>query len=243
MNYKHLLKDIGLSDNETEVYLILLELNQSIASKIAEKTKISRPHVYDSLNKLIEKGMISYVIKDGKRYFRPTNPNKILDYIKEKEKDLKAKEKEIKKILPDLKKLIKPLGSKPKVEVYEGPEGLKTILNDMVQVGEEILAFNTIGDRILEYLPEYVIHRYYAERKRKKIKSRQFYSEDVKLLKHSMATYKKLPHKYNPVLLFVYGNKVGMFILTEDVLTIKIEDKNIAKLYKDQFEYMWKLVK
>lgn len=243
MTQKYLLQDIGLTTNEAEIYLILLNLNEAIASKISEKTKISRPHVYDSLNKLIEKGMVAYVIKNGKKYFKPTNPEKILDFLKEKELDIKKKEEAIEKMLPELKTLYQPLKAESKVEVYEGAEGLKTVLFDMVRVGKEMVAFNTIGDKILDYLPKYVIDRYYAERKRKGIRSRQFYSKNVKLLKHEMAAYKKLPGEYNPVLLFIYGNNTVMFILVEEPLTIKIESAEVAELYKNQFEIMWKMIK
>jgi HTH-type transcriptional regulator, sugar sensing transcriptional regulator len=243
MNYKESLMGVGLTSNEAEMYLLLLEIGESLASTLAKKTKISRPHVYDSLNKLLEKGMASYIIRNGKRYFRSAPPEKIIDYVKEQQYELEQKEAKIKQIIPNLNSSLKKVKNKPKIDVYDGPEGLKTILFDIASVGKEMLAFNTIGDKILDYLPMHVIKRYYEERRKKRVKSRQFYSEGVKLLKHSMATYKKLPSEYNPVLLFVYGNNVSMFILTDDPITIKIESEEVANLYRIQFEYMWKMIK
>ncbi len=58
-----------------------------------------------------------------------------------------------------------------------------------------------------------------------------------------MVEYKEIPREFSQVSLFVYGNNVVMFILTENPLTIKIESKEVAKLYKDQFEFMWKNIK
>ncbi len=233
---KEIFQNIGLSDKETEVYLLLLGLKEALASKIANKTRISRPHVYDSLNKLVEKGMASYVIKNGKRYFKPTTPEKIKEYLKEREKA-------VEQYLPELNQLYSQIKEKPNVEVYEGPEGIKTALFDMIKVGKEMLSFNTIGDKILDYVPDHVINQYYSERKKHKIHSRQFYSGDVKLLKHPMARYKKLPGDYNPVLLFVYGDCVCMFILTGYPITIKIQSKEAADLYKRHFEVLWKTIK
>lgn len=58
-----------------------------------------------------------------------------------------------------------------------------------------------------------------------------------------MADYKETPREFSQVTLFVYGNNVVMFILVKDPLTIKIESKEVAKLYRDQFEFMWKKIK
>lgn len=243
MIQKYLLRDIGLTKTETEVYLILLNLNEVIASKIAEKTKISRPHVYDALNKLIEKGMATYVIKNGKKHFKPTDPIKILDYLKEQGQILKEKEKLVEGALPELKSVFQPLKAKPKVEVYEGSEGVKTILNDIIRTGKEMVSFNTLGGEFLKYIPDYIIQKYLSERKKKRIKSRQFYVKDAKIIKHEMVTYKELPQGLITTALFVYGNNVVIFNLAEEMLTIKIESKEIADLYRNQFEFMWKTIK
>ncbi len=238
-----LLRKLGFTNNEIEIYFILLKLKESLASKISEETQISRPHVYDSLNKLMNKGLASYIIKNNKKHFRATNPEKLLDYIKEKEAELKQNEKSIRKILPELNSLYKPLKEKPIVEVYEGSEGIKTILFDIIKVRKEMISFNTLGKEFFEHIPEHVIKRYINERKNKKIKSRQFYTDGTKIFKHSMVKYKKLPTESSQVTLSVYGDNVVMFVLSEPILAIKIKDKNVAKLYKNQFEIMWKLIK
>ena len=61
-----ILLKIGLTGNESKIYMILLEMGEAIASDLAKKTDISRPHVYDSINRLMEKGLCSYVIKNNK---------------------------------------------------------------------------------------------------------------------------------------------------------------------------------
>ncbi len=242
MVQKEVLLEIGLSNNETEIYLTLLKLGEALASQIAEETKISRPHVYDSIRKIIEKGMATYVIKNGRKYFKPTDPIKILDYVKEKELELQQKEKAIREALPELSVMFRPLKEKPKVEVYEGGEGIKTILNDIIRTRKEMLAFNTLGEEFLKVIPEHFLEKHFKERKRLGIKSRQFYTEGTKILKHKMARYKKISRGYNQVSLFVYGDNVVMFILIENPLTIKIKSKKVAKLYKAQFELIWNSV-
>jgi len=215
-----------------------------LASRISRETKISRPHVYDSLKKLIEKGIANYVIKNGKKYFKPTDPSKVIEYIKEEELELKEKEKKFSLLIPELNEIFKKTSKeKPKVEVYEGDEGVKSVLNDIIKTKKEIIVFNTLGEEFLKYIPEHFLKWYLKERSRFKIKSRQFYTEESKIIKHKMAVYKKIPREYNPVSMFVYGNKVVMFILIKEPLTIKIESDEVAKFYKDQFDLLWKITK
>src|SRR3989344_7186656 len=108
-----ILTKIGLTQRESDAYLALLKLKEALASEISKKTKESRSHLYDTLKSLIEKGLVSYVIKNGKKYFRPSPPEKLLDYIQEKERTIKD-------FLPELHELYKPSISYPSVEVSEG---------------------------------------------------------------------------------------------------------------------------
>ena len=67
---KEILKDLGLLENELAIYLALLKIGSSTAATIADKTGLYRPYVYDNLNRLMEKGIVSVVLKDNKKHFR-----------------------------------------------------------------------------------------------------------------------------------------------------------------------------
>jgi len=63
------LEKLGFTLNETKTYLNLLNLGSCLASDLAKKTGLHRRPVYDALNRLIEKGLVSYTIKTGKKYY------------------------------------------------------------------------------------------------------------------------------------------------------------------------------
>ncbi len=67
------LRKIGLSEGEVKVYSAVLNIGTSNLNKIHEKTGIERRNIYDILNKLIEKGLISYTIEKGKKHFQITH--------------------------------------------------------------------------------------------------------------------------------------------------------------------------
>src|SRR3989344_2051758 len=90
------LKELNLSEGQIAVYAAVLELGISSLNKIHEKTGIERRNIYDILNKLIEKGLISYTIEKGKKTFQSTHPNKIISYLEDKKRDVEKIEQEIK---------------------------------------------------------------------------------------------------------------------------------------------------
>ena len=72
-----ILEDIGLTNAEIKVYLSLLELGTASAGPIIEKSGLQSSVVHMTLNKLIDKGFVSFV-KEGKRnYYQSSNPKHI----------------------------------------------------------------------------------------------------------------------------------------------------------------------
>lgn len=125
-----LLKEAGLTEGETKVYLALLELGSTTSGPIIEKSKISRSIIYTILEKLIEKGLVSFIIKEKTKYFQATSPNKILDYIEERENKLKKSKENIEKILPQLLLKQKSFG-KNEAQIYIGTKGVRTAYENL----------------------------------------------------------------------------------------------------------------
>ena len=72
-----ILKGIGLADNEIKIYTTLLKTGAITAYELSTKTGIYRTHVYDKLERLMEKGLITHVYQGSKKYFQATSPEKI----------------------------------------------------------------------------------------------------------------------------------------------------------------------
>src|SRR3989338_5391745 len=94
MNTK-ILEDIGLTNAEIKVYLSLLELGTSTAGPILQKSGLQNSVVHMTINRLIDKGFVSF-FKEGKRNnYQAANPNHILEYLDEKKTNFQS-------ILPEL---------------------------------------------------------------------------------------------------------------------------------------------
>ena len=92
------LEELGLSVEESKVYLAVLELGGSFASAIAKKAGVARVNCYHTLGNLVKKGLISTLSKNGVKYFTVDSPKILVNQMEEK--FLHAK-----KILPELCRL------------------------------------------------------------------------------------------------------------------------------------------
>ena len=99
-----ILRKIGLSDGEIKVYSALLDLGPASVNSVHERTGIERRNIYDILNKLIERGLVSYMTENKRRTFQASHPSKIINYIEERKSELDNVKKDIE---TDISPLIK----------------------------------------------------------------------------------------------------------------------------------------
>ncbi len=232
----------GLGEKEAKVYLACLELGDSVASDIALKSDLPRTLVYDILERLIDLGLISYSIKTHKKVFRAADPEEFLRIVHEKEEA-------INEALPELKRLQKIKGVKrPKVEVYEGKEGMKTVMNDILRSGaEEFFAYGSSRSSF-EIIPAFM-DEWHKQRIKQKVTMKILYNntkearEKVKKKPESLkyAKYKFMPIELeSPTATVIYENKVVLQSWTKDPFAVLIEDEQMAENQKRYFEEVWR---
>src|SRR4030042_4275062 len=82
---KEQLTKAGLTRNEAKVYLELLKSEELTANELSKKISTDRTLTYTLLNNLIEKGLVSYIIKQNKKFFKGKKPENLLNPLKERE--------------------------------------------------------------------------------------------------------------------------------------------------------------
>ena len=90
-----LLQKIGMNKSEVKVYLKLLELGSSTTGPIMHHAKVSSSKIYGVLQRLIEKGLVSFIIKSKTRYYHASSPEALLDYVHEKENEVENQKQNI----------------------------------------------------------------------------------------------------------------------------------------------------
>lgn len=238
------LKKIGLTDNEIKIYIHLLKFGEQSAYKIGQETGIYRVHVYDKIKQLIQKSLVSYVSKGKKKYYRAAHPSKILDFLEEKSKIIESEKNEVIDILPNLNSLMYLPKVDTKVEIFEGKEGIKYILKDIIKEARNVSITGIDDERYEDELPIFM-KQYFRDVKLKGIKERVITSKKrgVFLFKKDLApntSYKFLEEdQFNPTNTFIYGNKVVIITWGTPITAILIQNEDIAKTYQNNFEHLW----
>lgn len=234
---------IGLSKGEVKVYGAILDFGKCSINKIHENVGIERRNIYDILNKLIDKGLISYVMENKKRLFQITHPNKILGYIDEKEGDLEKTREKIKEKIPDMLQKFESKKPEIKAEIYRGKEGIKAVWEDMLNYKENY--FVGSGRYAMKLMPDFW-ENWNKRRIKLKVKwynlLREEMKKEVKAEKYEFIKFLPKEFSANPVVIFIYGNKIANVLWGTDFFAFVIESKEINEYYRKYHKYLWENV-
>jgi len=237
MQIEKILKEIGLSNGEIEIYLLLLELGPSPVKKIKERTKIHRTSIYDFIEKLINKSLLSYFITNNVKQYRAVEPKKLLDFIKEKEDKIKS-------IIPKLEKRYSKNHDEVIVEVYKGLEGFKTVLNDIIRSKEKNILGCNIEEKKFKETSNTLMEQYFRRLRENKMKEKILTYKNPKFIFDRKVTeyrYIKKDQFYD-VPSLTYKNKV-VNIIWEPLTIIMITSENLANGVRKNIEIMWENAK
>ena len=236
-----ILSDLGFTNAEIKIYLTLLELGESAAGSIIEKSKLQSSVVHSTLNKLIEKGFISFIQKGQRKYYQASNPKNISEYIDEKKKQYE-------KLLPELLKKQERKKEKPKIRAFKGKKGIKELFYELLNTESKELFSQGAPIESTQIMGKTFWKNYGKKLKAKKLKIKIIYNEsfrekleDMKGLNAESRFTKK---GFEPLTeTFIVGDKVGIIIWTEEPLGILIQNKTAAESYKVFWEQNWNLAK
>lgn len=244
MAYVETLQEIGLSLNEARIYEALLELGESSVSTVATRTSIHRRNVYDAVNRLVDKGLISPIISAKESRYVAVEPEKLLEIVDEKRTKLQN-------VLPELRKLFLEKKAKEGVFIFKGVEGFSNVARDILRVGGTIY---TIGGKKvwLDPLPynDPKIDSWWREMKKRGMKSLSLIDATVKAdykrgPRISDVEYRFLPKEYSsPAAIDIYGDRVVIYLgaldtINESMVMFFIVSKALAESYKKWFQFMW----
>ncbi len=241
-----ILEKVGFTKGEIRIYVALLELGETTTGPIIDKSRISSSKVYEILEKLIQKGLVSYTIKEKTKYFQPASPKKIEDYIQRQKRKLEQTEKEIIDLIPLLEEKQKLSEEAQTVSVYEGFEGIKTVFNRILSTlkkGEAYYVF-TLDDTAESIELQRFFLNYHAKRASKGIIAKLLSKEKYKnQLKKVFPKYKYSERRFInrafPTGVFIFKDHVMHFIYKPKPTLFVIKSKSNYESYKNFFNEIW----
>lgn len=156
------LRNLGLSDDEIEVYLALLHASAS-PLELAQRTNIKRTKVYSLLKALEKRSLIIKISKEEGSMYGITDPTNLGIQVSEFEALLKERQETVRQIVPMLSALQGiSQGNDFIVRTYEGEEGFKQMLWQELKTKGEQLSFG--GGDVEEFISSRVWVNRYRER-------------------------------------------------------------------------------
>ncbi len=240
-NLESILRELGFSENETKIYKKLLVLKEATANRIGKELKMSRRIVYDTVERLVGKGLVSFVEQEGKRIYKPAPPSKLLEIIRERKEKIGLIEKELESIVKNISTYLSE--QKVNVMVLFGKEGVKCTYENELEVGEPINVICTYIDKTEELLKFY-LPRFTKERIKRGIPIRMITVKDFKetLEKYELLEARFLPKDYiSPASFTVYGEHLSIILWSDEPITIMIRNKEIAENFLNYFNLLWNI--
>ena len=236
------LQEIGLSKNESKAYVALLEAGSAGATKISQISKVHRVNVYDALDKLKKRGLVSEQIRNKKKVFQASDPEHLRSL-------LKAQEIKLDSVLPQLQLQFSMLQKdKQDVQIYEGANAIRQVFLRYLDMGKPIVTFG-VPRGAVEKFGKFFQEEIHKRRAKTKQWMYHIYNYDaidrIKFLNGLPFTKAKYLENAgsSPVSTRVCGDVVSITFYYETPLTIVIKNADMADSYLHYFWVLWEAAK
>lgn len=245
---ENILKDIGLTESESLVYLAVLKLGETKVGEVIKLSNVSSSKVHDCLEKLVKKGLVSYILKNNIKHFYSTKVENLFLILKSKKEKIENQEKGLNSILPELCAFSKEDVIEQGAEIFIGFNGIKGAfekLYDNRVEAEESLFFNRMNEKNVE-----IINRFFKQLEA---------SDEFRDIRHKgicSNMYKEyfIPEKNKnveikytnspiPSSTNIYCDKVLFVSWSKNPIAFLIISQDIVDTFKELFYDMWRGLK
>ncbi len=233
----------GLNKNEIKVFLTLVELRGSFAKDLIEKTKLHKNIIYDNIYKLIDKGLVSEILVENKKYFICENPQVVEDYIQSIQKKFKTYNEEIEKLKTQIKEKHKE-PSKTNTKMFTGIEGVKQLLRHEIEIGKDYMVIGAPKESV-DMLGEVFWKNFVTRQKSKNMRAKLIFNESLRdfapKVHSSINEIRFLKDKFEPITeIVIYDKFVSTIVWSKEPVGTLIENEEVARSYKKYFDVLWK---
>ena len=241
-----MLQSLALKPKDMSVYLTLLTLGTAPLRRVAQEAGLNRGTTYDALKRLITLGLVSHMDAKAHRYFTAEDPQKLSGIAVRREVAVQEAQLKLNEVIPQLKELLGSSAHRPSVRYYEGEQGARDILEDVLQTAGKsdeklfrIYSSEGIRDLIAHAWPGFIQYRI---RKGVRVKTiaigaggRTHGLDERKWLSQSNKA---------PSYIFIYPGKTAFISVDErkQLFGVLIDDQAISATQELIFDALWKMM-
>jgi len=235
--------DLGLTNGEARVYVALVKVGLSTVGPIVKESGVAYSKIYQILDRLLQKGLVSYILQEKTRYYQATEPHRIVDWITEQQRLLKEKETIAQNIIKEVKTLTKL--EKNEAEIYTGFNGLTAAYSNLLQGAEKgnSYYFFYIPEKIYDEKVDLFFSRLQLKFKKSRLIVRGISNEKYRkswFIKQAKWMKMRFTNTPLPSNVDMCENKVLFTSWRDSPIGVLVHSKEIYENFRIYFETVWK---
>ncbi len=242
-----LLQEIGLTRDESSVYLYLIRNSVMPATVLSRRLNITRTLVYKILDDLITKGLVTKDESFKVTRYSATHPYSLRQIAEQEKQAADTLARKIEEAISPLVSEFNTEANKPAVHFMEGLGGVRTALADTLTANEPVMMFADTS-RIVEEVSD--IDAEFVKKRLKLKKSKYILTpESPESIHHQQegnnefTTIRLVPKEYcQPfaAVTYIYDKKVVFLRFFEDSFsTTIVYDEQIYTMLRSLFQSLW----
>jgi sugar-specific transcriptional regulator TrmB len=130
---KTLLKKLGLSENESLIYVALLENGELTPPEISERISLGRQNTYAILKALEQKELVKKDLRHNKIHYQPESPERLEEIYEEKLAEINKNKELLNNKMPQLLSFYNLAKDRPGISMFSGIEGAQKLYEDTIK--------------------------------------------------------------------------------------------------------------
>ncbi|EKE11136.1 MAG: Transcriptional regulator, TrmB [uncultured bacterium] len=248
-NIKEILTSINVPSPAQDIYMALLENGKATARTLSHRTGITRTSVYDHIKILRTKGLVVERSIEGTTIFEIGDARQLSILLNEQAEQLYAQQDFLKKNLNNL--IDKSQSLQPKIRFFEGKEGVRQLLKDILWHDDVTLYLYWPYEHMLDFMGEDFLLWFRDRRKFHNIPILTIWAHPSgKVKKHIFADDDKdVERRYliqkdiSSMGYIIYDNKVAFMSSRKESFGFIVESVEFVSLQKMQFDVLWNIAR
>lgn len=238
------LQSIGLSPNEARIYIFLLQYKEAKASQISKKLGIATSHIYDLLNILLEKGLLSFKLVNNTKLYYPAPPQILYELFNKTEKKLQEQKQMLESFIGDLQKITIETEREADFKYFEGNNGVRSMWLEFIKSWKPKSILRIASAPLaFEKWDAFLLDVFHPPRIEQHIELRLIVPKHLENMGEKRARLKFAQVKYCDTTFdsefAVCGDHTYLLSQTDKAYALLIHDKNFSKSQEKMFDLLW----
>lgn len=240
------LKELGIKQNEIDLYVLSLSIGPSPISTLAKHLHISRPNMYALIKALEMQGLAQWSTKERfARQFIVEPPSVVLEHLRKKQEAVARVDHDLVAQIPKLLAHYHQGSTKTKMKVFEGQEQFLKLFFQILDEAKDESVFCGSAKEFIGFVSWEQERKWIKERVKRNVRMRSLIlpGEDEQILKEKdveeLRETRVLAYSQEFLSSFqIFGNKV-IFWQPKAPLALLIEDEFIVHMMQSIFDLLW----